>query len=56
MGWQNSRRIYGVLIHIDTINQKIWIQQDSTEEVIANELVNLGIPYKHIVLAYKTPQ
>jgi hypothetical protein len=27
MGWQNNRRIYGVLIHIDIIHQKLSIQQ-----------------------------
>ena len=36
------------------INQKIWIQHDGTEEGIANELVNLGISHKQIVLAFKT--
>ncbi len=56
IGWHNSRRIYGTLIHIDIIDQKIWIQQDGTEEGIANELVNLGISPKQIVLAYKTPE
>ena len=54
IGGQNSRRIYGTLIHLDIINQKIWIQQDGTEEGIANELVNLGIHHQQIVLAFKT--
>lgn len=53
-GWHQNRRIYGTLIHIDIINEKIWIQQDGTEEGIANELVNLGISPQQIVLAYKT--
>jgi hypothetical protein len=55
-GWQNKRRIYGTLIHIDIIDQKIWIQQDGTEEGIANELVKLGISPNQIVLAYKSPE
>ncbi len=54
IGWHKSRRIYGTLTHIDIIDQKIWIQQDGTEEGVANELVNLGIPPQQIVLAYKT--
>ncbi len=54
IGWHHNRRIYGTLIHIDIINDKIWIQQDGTEEGIANELVNLGISPQQIVLAYKT--
>ncbi|MGB3512872.1 MAG: XisI protein, partial [Microcoleaceae cyanobacterium] len=54
IGWHHSKRIYGTLIHIDIIDQKIWIQQDGTEEGIANELVNLGISPQQIVLGYKT--
>lgn len=53
-GWHQNRRIYGTLIHIDIINEKLWIQQDGTEEGIANELVSLGISPQQIVLAYKT--
>ena len=56
IGWDKGQRIYGVLIHIDIINDKIWIQQDGTEEGIAEELVNRGIAKKYIVLAYKSIQ
>lgn len=55
-GWQKNRRIYGNFIHIDLINDKIWIQQDGTEEGIANELVKQGISPQQIVLAFKTPE
>ena len=30
-GWNQYKRIFGVLIHIDIINDKIWIQYDGTE-------------------------
>jgi hypothetical protein len=53
-GWHKNQRIYGNLIHLDIINNKIWIQQDGTEIGIANELVDLGIPPQQIVLAFKT--
>jgi hypothetical protein len=53
VGWHNGRRIYGTLLHIDIIDQKLWIQQDGTEEGIADELVALGIPKHHIVLGFK---
>lgn len=53
-GWQNERRIYGTLIHIDIVDQKLWIQQDGTESGIANDLTQLGIPKEQIVLAYKS--
>ena len=53
-GWVKGRRIYDVLIHIDIIDNKLWIQQDGTEEGVADELVNMGIPQENIVLAYKS--
>ncbi|HLP92351.1 MAG TPA: XisI protein [Nostocaceae cyanobacterium] len=52
-GWQNGYRIYGTLLHIDIIDHKVWIQHDGTEEGIADDLVNAGIPKQHIVLAFK---
>ncbi|MEM9137837.1 MAG: XisI protein [Cyanobacteria bacterium P01_F01_bin.42] len=53
IGWERGRRIYGTLIHIDVIDNKLWIQQDGTEEGIADELVTLGIPKDQIVLGFK---
>jgi hypothetical protein len=53
VGWENGYRIYGTLIHLDIIDNKIWIQQDGTEEGIADELVDLGIPKRQIVLGFK---
>ncbi|MGI0480942.1 XisI protein [Geminocystis sp. CENA526] len=52
-GWQNDYRIYGTLLHLDIINNKIWIQHDGTEEGIADELMKEGIPKQDIVLAFK---
>ncbi|MFK0730898.1 MAG: XisI protein [Gloeotrichia echinulata HAB0833] len=52
-GWQNGYRIYGTLLHIDIIDHKIWIQQDGTEDGIANELVAAGIPKAQIVLGFR---
>ena len=56
LGWQDERRIYGTLIHLDIINHKGWIQQDGTEDGIASELVALGIPKQQIVLGFKSEQ
>ena len=53
-GWQAGSRIYGTLLHIDIINGKLWIQQDGTEDGIANELVEAGVPREHIVLSFKS--
>ncbi|PSF32679.1 XisI protein [Aphanothece hegewaldii CCALA 016] len=56
IGWQNNNRIYGTLIHIDIIDGKVWIQQDGTEEGVADELVAMGIPKNRIVLGFKSIQ
>jgi len=52
-GWENRRRVYGCLIHLDIRDQKIWIQYVGTEVGVANELVEYGIPKQDIVLAYQ---
>ncbi len=55
IGWQGQRRIYGVIIHIDIKDNKIWIQRDGTEIGVANELITAGIPQQDIVLGFKAP-
>jgi XisI protein len=55
VGWEDGSRMYGCLIHVDVKDEKIWIQYDGTEYAIANELVDLGVPSKDIVLAYQAP-
>ncbi|MBF2057118.1 MAG: XisI protein [Cyanobacterium sp. T60_A2020_053] len=55
VGWLQGRRVYGVLIHVDFIDDKIWIQYDGTEVALANQLVEKGVPKNDIVLGYQTP-
>ena len=55
-GWQNGYRIHGPVIHIDIQDGKVWIQRDGTEDGIALELVDAGIPKDKIVLAFKSPE
>ncbi len=54
-GWDEHQRIFGALIHIDLVGEKIWIQYDGTEVGVANELIDLGVPKQDIVLAYHSP-
>ncbi|PNW34499.1 UNVERIFIED_CONTAM: FdxN element excision controlling factor protein [Euhalothece sp. KZN 001] len=56
LGHENKRYEHGCLIHVDIINDKIWIQRDGTEIGVANELVEAGIPKEEIVLGFKSPQ
>ncbi len=56
LGWKNGNtRIYGCAIHVDIIDGKIWVQQDGTEDAIADQLVAEGVPTQDIVLAYQAP-
>ncbi len=55
VGWHETDRIYGVVLHVDIMDGKIWIQQDGTEVGIANKLVDLGVPRSDIVLGFDPP-
>ena len=52
LGWHNRKRVHLLIFHIDIIDGKIWIQQDNTEQGVANLLVEKGISKTEIVLAY----
>ncbi|MBD2594201.1 XisI protein [Nostoc spongiaeforme FACHB-130] len=56
VGWRDSKRVYGTVLHLDIINDKIWVQQDGTEVGIANELVELGVCKQDIVLGFDPPK
>ena len=56
LGWKDgSTRIYGCALHVDIIDGKIWVQHDGTEDAIAEQLVEKGVPKQDIVLAYHAP-
>ena len=54
-GWEGWKRVHGVIVHVDIIDGKFWIQRDGTEEGIATELMEVGIPKERIVLAFRPP-
>ncbi|MBD2297255.1 MULTISPECIES: XisI protein [Nostocales] len=54
-GWNDKQHLHSCLIHIEIINGKVWIQCDNTEDGIANELVQAGIPKEDIVLGFHEP-
>ena len=55
-GWDEDKYIHGALIHVDIIDDKIWIQYDGTEDGIADELVEAGVPQSIIVLGFRSPK
>ncbi|HZS87739.1 MAG TPA: XisI protein [Chloroflexota bacterium] len=56
LGWEQDRRVFAPIIHLRIHNNKIWIEQDGTEEGVANLLVKAGIPRDDIVLAFHSPR
>jgi XisI protein len=54
-GWRDLKRTYGIVIHIDIVNGKAWIQQNATDLLIAEKLVERGIPKEDIVLGFHAP-
>lgn len=55
LGWQGVKRVHGCLIHLDIIDDKVWLQRDDTDYQVAKELEKAGIPKKSIVLGFQTP-
>jgi hypothetical protein len=43
------------VIHIDIKDDKIWLQQNLTNQLVAEDLVALGIPKDRIVLGFQPP-
>jgi len=55
IAWKGYDRTHYVVIHLDIIDGKIWIQKDATEEGAATDLEKYGVPKDRIVLAFKSP-
>ena len=55
IGWKDAKRVYGCLVHLDIIADKIWVQYDGIETGITERLLELGIPKEDIVLGFQMP-
>jgi XisI protein len=52
VGWNNKKRVYFCLLHLDIKNDKIWLQENSTDYDIVEDLVKLGVPNSDVVLGF----
>jgi len=55
MGWHKDERMKSVMIHICLKDDKIWIEEDWTEDGVATDLLLKGIAREEIVLAFHPP-
>lgn len=55
-GWDKSRRVHAIVVHLEILNGKIWVQEDWTEHGVAGDLEEAGVPKSDIVLGFQPPQ
>lgn len=55
IGWQGERHVFSVVFHFDIIDGKVWFQRNTTEHDVVDELVEMCIPEKDIVLGFIPP-
>lgn len=56
IGWKKSRRIKSISVYARIKNDKIYVEEDWTEEGITTDLLAQGIPKEDIVLAFHDPE
>ena len=55
IGWDEFTRIYNCLVHFDIQKNKVWLQRNMTERDLAEDLVELGVERKDIILGLHPP-
>jgi ribosome-interacting GTPase 1 len=56
IGWKQGKRVKAISVYIRIKNDKIYIEEDFTEEGIATELMGLNVSASDIVLAFQPPE
>ena len=52
VAWEGQQRIHRVVVHVDLIGEKFWIQVDHTPSGVGRDLEQAGIPKNRIVLGF----
>lgn len=55
VGWEGSQRVLDIIIYLEIIGGKIWLQADNTDLAIAQDLERAGISKNEIVLGLHPP-
>ena len=55
IGWKGLKRVYHTVLHFDIKDGKIWLQQNTTDIDVGQELLEFGIPKEDIVLGLHPP-
>lgn len=52
VGWKDGKFNFSPLFHFDIIDDKVWLQQNNTEFLLTDELMDKGIKKEDIVLGF----
>jgi hypothetical protein len=55
VGWHGHKYIYVTAFHLAIEDGKVWIYQNNTEAMIADELIERGVLQSDIVLGFVAP-
>ena len=55
-GWPRGKHTHYTKLHVRIAENKIWIEEDMTEDGVGNELVEAGVPREDILLAFNPPE
>ncbi len=50
LGWDQTKRYYNCVFHLEIRNSKIWIQRNQTDLLITENLITQGVPKEDIIL------
>lgn len=55
LGWNGHQRIYNCVLHLEIREEKIWIQRNQTDTLIADILIAKGVAKDDIILGLQPP-
>ncbi len=55
LGWDDGRFVYHCVMHFDLKDEKVWLQQNWTDQNLADELIAKGVDRQDIVLGFVPP-
>ena len=55
LGWEDERFVYHCIMHFDIKEGKVWLQQNWTDQNLAEELIAKGVDRQDIVLGFVPP-
>ena len=56
IGWRKGEYFFYVVFHLEIKNDKVWVNENRTDLLIAQMLVEEGIPKTDIVLGLQSPE